>query len=44
MSDRKARAVKLLVAGGTPRSDEAAGVLTVSVPLVKDHEVIAVDV
>jgi len=40
---RKPRAVQLLVAGGAARAEEAAGVLTVSVPVVRDHEVVAVD-
>jgi hypothetical protein len=43
LGGKTARAVKLLVAGGAPRADERAGVLTVTVPLVKDHEVVAVD-
>ena len=40
---KKARAVKLLVAGGTPRVREAAGELRLSVPSILDHEVVAVD-
>lgn len=35
--------VQLLVAGGTPQTEEANGRLTVTVPSVLDHEVIAVD-
>lgn len=30
-------------AGGAPRAEEAAGVLSVSVPAVRDHEVVAID-
>jgi hypothetical protein len=41
---RRARHVRLLVAGTVPRVDERAGALTVIVPAVRDHEVIAVDV
>jgi len=33
-----------LVAGTVPRVDDTAGALTVTVPAVLDHEVIAVDV
>jgi hypothetical protein len=39
----RARRVQLLVAGGSPAADESAGMLTVSVPSVLDHEVVAVD-
>jgi hypothetical protein len=41
---RRARRVQLLVAGTVPRVDDTAGALTVTVPAVLDHEVIAVDV
>jgi hypothetical protein len=44
LAGRKPRAVKLLVAGGTPRAVESGGVLSVTVPLVRDHEVVAIDV
>lgn len=40
---QKARAVRLLVAGSAPRVEESAGGLSVSIPLVRDHEVVAVD-
>jgi Hypothetical glycosyl hydrolase 6/Beta-galactosidase trimerisation domain len=38
------RRVQLLVAGEVPRAEEAAGSLVVTVPIVRDHEVVAVDV
>jgi hypothetical protein len=38
------RRVQLLVAGVIPRTEEAAGSLVVTVPTVRDHEVVAVDV
>lgn len=40
---QKARGVQLLVAGGAPRAEEAAGLLSLSVPAVRDHEVAAID-
>ncbi len=40
---RRARRVQLLVAGTVPATSEAAGWLTVTVPSVLDHEVVAVD-
>jgi hypothetical protein len=40
---RRARGVQLLSADTTPRADESGGVLTVTVPTVRDHEVVAVD-
>jgi hypothetical protein len=40
---RKARAVKLLVAGTTPRTREANSELHVTIPSITDHEVIAVE-
>jgi hypothetical protein len=40
---RRARRVQLLVAGGAPAVTESAGWLTVTVPSVLDHEVVAVD-
>jgi hypothetical protein len=39
----KARGVRLLAAGTTPRTEQAGAWLTVVVPSVLDHEVIAVD-
>ena len=39
----RARKVQLLTAGVVPRTSQAAGVLTVTVPSVDVHEVIAVD-
>jgi hypothetical protein len=39
----KPRAVKLLVAGTTPRMREAAGEVRMTVPSILDHEVVAVD-
>ena len=40
---KKPRAVKLLVAGGTPRARETAGELRVTVPSMTDHEVVAIE-
>jgi hypothetical protein len=37
------RRVQLLVAGTAAPADEAGGMLTVIVPSVRDHEVVAVD-
>jgi hypothetical protein len=39
----RASRVRLLTAGATPRTASAGGVLTVTVPSVELHEVIAVD-
>ena len=39
----RAKKVQLLTAGTSPRVDEAGGVLTVTVPSVDVHEVIAID-
>lgn len=39
----KANAVKLLVAGGVPRTKTAAGTISLDVPSIGVHEVIAVD-
>jgi hypothetical protein len=39
----RAKNVRLLRAGTTPRVDHAEGVLTVTVPVVTDHEVVAID-
>jgi hypothetical protein len=39
----RARSVQLLTAGATPRVQEAGGVLTVTVPAVEVHEVVAID-
>lgn len=41
--NRTVKAVKLLVAGIKPRVERAGNILTVTVPQVVDHEVIAVD-
>jgi hypothetical protein len=35
--------VQLLVSGDTPRTQQANGMLTVTVPSIRDHEVIAID-
>jgi hypothetical protein len=40
----RARKVQFLVAGGTPAVEEGNGRLTVTVPSILDHEVIAIDV
>jgi hypothetical protein len=40
---RRPRAVRLLVAGRTVPAAEASGVLEITVPVIRDHEVIAVD-
>jgi hypothetical protein len=40
---RKPRGVKLLVAGGVPNGEERGGGLSVTIPVVRDHEVVAVD-
>jgi len=40
---RRPGKVQLLVAGTTPRTTESDGWLTVAVPSVLDHEVVAVD-
>jgi hypothetical protein len=40
---RKAKKVQLLAAGVAPRVQESAGVITVTVPSVLDHEVVAID-
>jgi hypothetical protein len=39
----RAKKVQFLVQGGTPRTTEANGKLTLTVPAILDHEVIAVD-
>jgi hypothetical protein len=44
LEGRRPRRVQLLVAGTVPRTEEAAGSLIVTVPSVRDHEVVAVDV
>jgi hypothetical protein len=41
--DKKPRKVQLLVSDQVPRTREAAGVLTVWVPSILDHEVVAID-
>src|SRR6266566_7636938 len=40
---KKARKTQLLVAGGSPRTREAAGYLTLTVPSIDVHEVVAID-
>jgi hypothetical protein len=40
---KKARKVQLLVAGGSPPTHEAAGYLTLTVPSIDVHEVVAID-
>jgi hypothetical protein len=40
----KPRGVRLLVAGGAPRTALRGGTLSVTIPSVRDHEVVAVDV
>ena len=40
---KKARKVQLLVAGGSPPVQEAGGYLTVTVPSIDVHEVVAID-
>ena len=39
----RAKNVRLLRAATSPRVNEAGGVLTVTVPVVTDHEVVAID-
>jgi hypothetical protein len=43
MNGRRARRVQLLVSGRPVRVEESGGILTVTVPSILDHEVIAVD-
>jgi hypothetical protein len=38
------KSIQLLTAGTTPRVEQTAGLLTVTVPIVELHEVIAIDV
>jgi hypothetical protein len=40
---RKAKKVQLLAAGVAPRVQESAGVISVTMPSVLDHEVVAID-
>ena len=40
---KKARKVQLLVAGGSPRAHEANGFVTLTVPSIGVHEVVAID-
>jgi len=40
---KKARKTQLLVAGGSPQVQEAAGYLTLTVPSIDVHEVVAID-
>lgn len=44
LGDRKAKRVQLLVSGRQVPVEESNGVLTVTVPAVVDHEVVAIDV
>jgi hypothetical protein len=39
----RVKSVQLLTAGATPRVQEAGGVLTVTVPAVEVHEVVAME-
>jgi hypothetical protein len=40
---KKARRVQLLVAGGSPRAHESSGTITLTVPSIGVHEVVAID-
>ena len=40
---RRAKKVQLLVSGQTPRTEESAGHLTLTVPSILVHEVVAID-
>jgi hypothetical protein len=40
---RKAKKVRLLVSGQTPRVEEASGSVSLTVPWILDHEVVAID-
>jgi hypothetical protein len=40
---KRAAKVQFLVAGGTPRIQESAGAISLTVPSIRDHEVIAID-
>jgi hypothetical protein len=40
---RKCRAVKLLASGQTPRLQQAAGQVRLTLPAILDHEVVAID-
>jgi hypothetical protein len=40
---RRAKQVRLLASGATPRFEEAGGVLSLTIPAIVDHEVVAVD-
>jgi hypothetical protein len=42
-ADLRPSSVQLLTAGGPPRTSTEAGVMTVTVPSVELHEVIAID-
>jgi hypothetical protein len=37
------KAVHLLVSGAAPRTSQANGILTVTIPSILDHEVLAID-
>ena len=40
---KRAAKVQFLVSGGTPAVQRSAGAITLTVPSIRDHEVIAVD-
>jgi hypothetical protein len=40
---RKAKKVQLLVSGHQPRVHEANGAVTLTIPSILDHEVVAID-
>jgi hypothetical protein len=41
---RKARHIQLLVSGQTPRVQVSGGSITLTIPSILDHEVVAIDV
>jgi hypothetical protein len=41
---RKARHVRLLVSGQSPRVQLSGGSITLTIPTILDHEVVAIDV
>jgi hypothetical protein len=40
---QKSRGIKLLVSGQTPRAQQAAGQIHLTIPSILDHEVVAID-
>jgi hypothetical protein len=40
---QKSRGIKLLVSGQTPRAQQSAGQIHLTVPAILDHEVVAID-